>query len=81
MLRPLLGLVLILTLAVGESAQRCFITNDWANGTIVPGEPNVLIWKSGAPNRDLLLSTVNNSETAFAGSIAREFMTSYMKDV
>jgi hypothetical protein len=76
MLRPIIvALCCILALAAGQSDERCFITNDWRDGTIVPGEPNVLIWDYGGPNRDVLLSTINDTEAAYIGAIAREFIT------
>ena len=71
MLRPgLVAVTSLVTLAAAET-ERCFLTNDWRDGVIVPGEPNVLIWE-GSANRDVLLDMVTGSEPAFAGAIARE---------
>lgn len=72
MLRPVLVAVTsLIALAVGETeTQRCFLTNDWRDGVIVPGEPNVLIWE-GSANRDVLLDMGTGNEAAFAGAIAR----------
>lgn len=73
MLRPtLVAIICILALAVGQSEQRCFITNDWRDGAIVPGEPDVLVWQNGPTTQDVLLNIVNGSSTIFVGAIARE---------
>ncbi|KAK0385339.1 hypothetical protein NLU13_7815 [Sarocladium strictum] len=72
MLRPtLVAIICILALAVGQSEQRCFITNDWRDGAIVPGEPDVLVWQNGPTTQDVLLNIVNGSSTIFVGAIAR----------
>lgn len=64
----------LLALAAAEEKERCFVTNDWRSGVIVPGEANVLIW-AGGPNRDVLLEgSVDKKEPVFAGAIAREYM-------
>lgn len=61
----------LLALAAGQADERCFINNDWRDGLIVPGQPNVLIWEAGGPNRDVLLNSDADSQAQFVGAIAR----------
>lgn len=73
MIRPvLLALTSILALAAAQSPKRCFITNDWRPDTLIPGDPNVLIWAAGA-NRDVLLNKGVGEDSEFVGAIARKF--------
>jgi hypothetical protein len=61
----------ILALAAGAASERCFLTTDWTEDVLIPGQPNVLIWTDGSSNRDVLLDTLDGSEVAFVGAIAR----------
>lgn len=61
-----------LALAAGAAAsERCFLTTDWSEDVLIPGQPNVLIWTDAASNRDVLLDTLDGSDVAFVGAIAR----------
>lgn len=63
----------ILALAAGAASERCFLTTDWSEDVLIPGQPNVLIWADSSSNRDVLLDTLDGSEVGFIGAIAREF--------